>query len=58
MSYFGMNQWLQSYANKIDLTITMFLMGILLSMGIALLTIGYKSIEASLANPVDALRDE
>jgi len=58
ISYFGMKQWLQSYAYKIDLSISMFLLGVSISMGIALLTIAYKSIEASLANPVDVLKDE
>ena len=58
LSYFGMNQWLQSYAYKIDLSFSMFLLGAFISLGIALLTIAYKSVEASLANPVDSLKDE
>ncbi len=53
-----MTRWLQSFAYKIDLEWWMFAMAGLLSMVIALLTVGYQAIKAALANPVKSLKSE
>ncbi|MEP1095794.1 MAG: FtsX-like permease family protein [Cyclobacteriaceae bacterium] len=58
VSYFAMNSWLENYTYRIEITPMVFIISILASLGIALLTISYKSIRASRANPVLSLRDE
>lgn len=56
--YFIMNKWLQDFAYKIDLSWVTFVIALAASFGIALVTIGYKAVAASIANPVNSLRDE
>ena len=58
IAYLGMSNWLQKFAYHIELVPLMFITGIALSALIAFTTIAYQSINASLANPVDALKDE
>jgi ABC-type antimicrobial peptide transport system permease subunit len=53
-----MTRWLQSFAYKIDLEWWMFAIAGLLSIAIALLTVGYQSLKAALANPVNSLKSE
>lgn len=58
LSGYIMGQWLQNFAYHIPLGWNMFVAGILVTMAIALVTVGYRSLRASTANPVDALRNE
>lgn len=58
VAYFAMNSWLENYTYRIEITPMVFIISILTSLAIALLTISYKSIQASRANPVLSLRDE
>lgn len=58
IAYFTMNFWLDHYAYRIELSAGVFLASIGVSLAIALITISYKSIKASKANPVLSLRDE
>lgn len=58
LGYLSMNSWLEEFAYRIDLQPNVFVISILISVTIALLTIGYRSIKASIANPVDSLRNE
>ena len=58
ISWWGLKQWLQQYAFRIDLHWWYFVLPILLSLLIALISVGYQTIKATLANPVDALRYE
>ena len=53
-----MSQWLDNFAYKVPLSGSMFISGIVITLLIALLTVGYRSIRASLTNPVEALRSE
>ena len=55
LSYFMMRGWLQNFTFKIDLGVSVFVAGMLLTLVIALLTVGYRSVRAALANPVDSL---
>ncbi len=57
-SYYFMDQWLQEFAYKIDISWWIMASGIAFSIFIALATVSYKSYKAAVANPVDALRDE
>lgn len=54
----GMNHWLTGFAYRIDLSWWMFALAGLLTMGIALLTVGFQTIRAALANPIENLRTE
>ena len=58
VAYYAMNSWLDNYAYSIELTPVVFIISILISVAIALATIGYRSYRASRANPVLSLRDE
>ena len=56
-NYF-MNEWLQSFAYRIDVTAWILLSPGLLILLIALLTISQQILRAATRNPVDSLRDE
>ena len=58
IAYYAMNRWLENFAYRVDPAIPTFVLGGLLSLSIALLTVGYKTCKAAGANPVDALRYE
>lgn len=58
LSGYIMSQWLQNFAYRIPLGWTMFAAGIGVTLAVALITVGYRSILASSANPVNALRNE
>ena len=58
VSWWLMNKWLQSFEYKLDLNIWIFVLSMLVTFGIALITIGYESIKAALGNPVKSLRSE
>ncbi|HRP54581.1 ABC transporter permease [Agriterribacter sp.] len=58
VAWYAMNNWLQGFAYKIDIAWWIFALAGLLTIGIALLTVGYQSIKAAVANPVKALRSE
>ena len=58
LSYFAMNRWLDAFAYQVELSWWIFLITGLAALGIALLTVGYQSIKAALADPVKALRYE
>jgi putative ABC transport system permease protein len=56
--YYLMNQWLQSYAYKINMNAGLIIIPVIVSVLIAGITVGARSLKASMANPVDSLRDE
>ena len=56
IAYFVMTRWLRNYAYAAELNYTWFLVGGLVALAIAWLTIGSHAINASQRNPVDALR--
>ena len=58
IAWWGLKQWLQQYAFRIDLHWWYFVLPILLTLLIALISVGYQTIKATLANPVEALRYE
>lgn len=58
VAYWLMDSWLSEFANHIQLGVGVFITGIAISLLIVLLTIGYQSVKAALANPVDILRNE
>ncbi|WPP48815.1 ABC transporter permease [Catalinimonas niigatensis] len=58
IAYFLMNAWLQNFEYKTKLGIGLFAGGILITLLIALLTIGYRSMQAARINPAQALRND
>jgi putative ABC transport system permease protein len=58
IAWYGMNKWLQNFAYRISIEWWMFLLSGGLALIIAYLTIGFQSIKAAIANPVNSLRSE
>ena len=58
VAFFAMNRWLQNFAYRTNIEIWPFALAAAFALGIALLTISYHSIRASLFNPADSLRYE
>jgi putative ABC transport system permease protein len=58
LSYFLAKTWLQNFAFRIDITVWTFLAAGGLSLAISILAVGYKSLQAAAASPVDSLRYE
>lgn len=58
LTYYFMQDWLQAFAYRIELGIWIFVAAGLMAFLIAILTVSYQSVKASLANPVEALRYE
>lgn len=58
VAWYFMNQWLQSFAYRIDVGWRVFVVSGIFVTGVALLTISFQAIKAAVANPVEALRSE
>lgn len=58
LSYFAMSQWLQNFAYRSEIGLSIFPVSLGAALVIALGTIGYQAIKAARANPVDALKCE
>jgi putative ABC transport system permease protein len=58
VAWYTMNNWLQGFAYKIDISWWMFALAGVLAVAIALLTVSYQSVKAALMNPVKSLRSE
>jgi putative ABC transport system permease protein len=51
-------KWLDSFAYRIEINPLLFVLGGVMAMGIALLTISYHTIRSAMANPAKALKYE
>ncbi len=58
LAWYMMNNWLQNFHYRIQIGIGVFVIAVLISVIIALITVGYKSLRAAVANPVKSLRTE
>lgn len=58
LAYYLMQRWLENFVYKIDINLLTFAGSLLLVSLLVLVTVGYQSIKAALANPVDSLRNE
>ena len=58
VAYYAMSSWLHNFAYRIDLSIGFFLLSGVLTLMIALLTVGWQAVRTAGANPVDSLRSE
>jgi len=58
IAYYAISRWLHNFAYRTTIPIWLFIISGILALLIALLTVGFQTIKASLANPVDALKYE
>lgn len=58
IAWYLMQQWLQGFAYRIEITWWIFALSGGLALLIALLTVSYQSIKAAMANPINSLRNE
>jgi putative ABC transport system permease protein len=58
VAYWVMSRWLQNFAYRSGIGFGLFLLAGGIAFLIALLTVSYQAIRASLADPVDALKYE
>lgn len=58
IAYYFLDQWLQQYEYRIEISWWVFLAAGLGALAITLLTVSYQSIKAAIANPVKSLRVE
>lgn len=58
LAWIGMNKWLQNFAFRTEISWWTFLSGGVIMIAIALLTLGFQTIKAAMANPVQSLRSE
>ena len=58
VAYFLLNNWLNNFATRINLTTWLFLSTAILSIVIAFFTISFQSIRAALTNPINVLKSE
>ncbi len=58
VTWYAMNKWLQEFAYRIEISWVVFAIGIISTLFITVLTVGYRSLRAAAANPVDSLKNE
>jgi putative ABC transport system permease protein len=58
VAWWAMNQWLQSFAYRIDISWWIFAIAGFAALMVALLTVSFQAIKAAIANPVKSLRTE
>jgi len=58
IAYMIIRQWLQGFAYRVNIGITIFAYATVLALGVAILTVSYQAIKAARARPVNALKYE
>jgi len=58
LAYYLMQNWLNDYAYKIDMSVYPFVISIVLLTSVTAVLIVLQTIKAAFANPVDSLRSE
>ncbi len=58
LGWYSMDKWLQDFSYRIEVQWWMLILAAFLAIAIAILTVGYQSIRAAVANPVKSLRAE
>jgi len=58
MAFFAMKKWLQNFTYRTDISWWLFVLSGVLALGIALLTVSYQVVKASLTTPINSLRYE
>ena len=58
LSGYFMSDWLEAFAYQIDVNVGFFALALMITLGISVFTVGFRSLKAAKANPVDSLRSE
>ena len=58
IAWYAMNQWLQSFAFRINIQWWVFVLSGTIGLAICLVTISFQTIKAAISNPVNSLRSE
>ncbi len=58
LAWYMMSRWLETFAYRIDLNWTVFLISGVIALGVAFLTVSSQSLKAAQSNPVDSLKSE
>lgn len=58
LAWYGMDQWLQNYAFRTEITWWIFAFSGLVAITIAVVTVSFQAIKAAISNPVESLRSE
>ncbi|HHP7241318.1 MAG TPA: ABC transporter permease [Cyclobacteriaceae bacterium] len=58
ISYYMVNEWMETFTYRIDIGLVYFIQGLIISLLITIITASYRSYKAATANPVEALRNE
>jgi len=58
LAWYFMSSWLDNFAYRIHIGAGIFAAAILITVLLAWITVGYKSVKAAMANPVKSLRSE
>ena len=58
IAWWTMDQWLQNFAYRVQITWKVFALAAAIALLIAMITISFRAIRAALANPVKSLRSE
>ena len=56
IAWLAMNKYLQNFAYRIDISWWVFVLTAFIALLIAFITVGFQSVKAAMANPVDSLR--
>jgi putative ABC transport system permease protein len=57
-SYYFLNQWMQQFTYRTNISVVIFILAALVSLLLAWFTVGLKTVKAAQANPVESLRSE
>ncbi len=58
VAWYVMNKWLAGFAYHIHISLMIFILAGIIALIIALATIGFRTLRAAMANPVNSLRNE
>lgn len=58
LAHYAMDSWLRNFAYRTDIALWIFLVSGFIGLAVAVVTVSYQSMKASIANPVDSLRYE
>ena len=58
IAYYFMNSWIQNFAYRVDITLWLFVIAGVAALLIAVTTVGYQTIKAAIANPIDSIKYE
>jgi ABC-type antimicrobial peptide transport system permease subunit len=58
VSWYFMNEWLQSFAYNVNIGWSVFGIAIVVTTVVALATVSYRAVKAAISNPVETLRTE